>query len=539
MEQHVAKVRAACTNVSKRHIIPWLPSQLQVRTGTCVFVRDPLHHNTILALTCAHVVVNASRSSGVVLRFPRIPDAKVKAQIQCLFPELDLAILKVMSSEHNKLIKTVAWGDDTQLKPGTTLFAGGYALSFDDLQPAKLTFVARNRQQGGKLQCDGAANPGHSGGPVLTKNNGSLKLIGLIQSKASGKAVSNLIYVLPVSHIRAALRSLTPGVYLSYLKRLPFAVHKNTGAYNSANSVGHKEGVCIYNSKSNQAPNGSVLIKVGQHTVSNTGVVYTPYANIALSDWMAQHSNLQQLQVKLWNSKTKNVEDTYINPRNDISNGLIHGSFEEHVPPFETWGMTVCPLRQEHVNEFKITHLKQEIMQRGVLVVANVLPNSVMSETCAVAGDIVLEVDGVAVNTIEEYRNALRKTTNYVEFKLQCGIQCVKTAVVRTADLAKEQILHQEHNMPLSELFKTTTAQPNVEPINSAADSMKLSAADLTMEKSCLPSTATAAPALNDMTLETPCNNSENTSSAVTSEVTVSVQKRQLPSALASLLEQS
>lgn len=542
MERHVGKVRAACANVSRRHAMPWMPSDLQVRTGTCVFVTDLRDPKRTLALTCAHVVVNAAKSSGVFLRFPRVPDAKVRAEVECLFPELDLAVLRVMASEHDQLINPVAWGDDLKLTQGERLLAGGYALSYDDFQTASLRYVARNREHNGKLQCDGAANPGHSGGPVLRRQkDDSFELIGLVQSKASGKAISNVVYVMPVSHIVSALQS-SSRADVQYLRTLPFLLHDNTQAYNSMNKIPSSEGACICNSHCKEAPNGSVLLSLNDWNVTKKAIVQAPYGNISTGDWIAQNCHRTRVPIRLWNKATGKIETPTVSLKDFTINGMIHNSFENTAPEYETWGITVCDIRQEHVVLHKVSYVTNDELRKGMIIVANMLPNSVASETCIKVGDIVRAVNDVAITTIEEYRRQVRESGQYVALTLQCSVDCVKLAVLNKAEIAQELKLHKEHGIPPSVLF----APPPVKIIDMKVEHDGIPPSvliarppakitDMKLEQECVTASykpnAIQKPSLQ---LEVPCS-VETTDTTKDIGSPVAVQRDNLPPALREL----
>ena len=148
-------------------------------------------------LTCAHVVKDAGKIQ--VTLNGKTYDAMVLGEDE----KHDLALLQIRAAG----LRTLALANSNAVEVGMDARAYGYPLSSmlgDDIKVTKGTVAGISNQDGIKaFQIDAAVNPGNSGGPLLNEMG---DVIGVVNAKLVGSAVTSVGFAVPINYIKTLLR---------------------------------------------------------------------------------------------------------------------------------------------------------------------------------------------------------------------------------------------------------------------------------------------------------------------------------------------
>jgi len=144
-------------------------------------------------LTCSHVLDDAAIVTVT------LGGKSYRAVVRHSDRKLDVALLKIEATD----LKALPVGDAAAVEIGIDVRAFGFPLS--DVLGGNLTatrgtvsgIVARDRRR--LFQVDAPINPGNSGGPLV---NESGEVIGVVNAKIAGFAVSNVGFAIPVDQVR-------------------------------------------------------------------------------------------------------------------------------------------------------------------------------------------------------------------------------------------------------------------------------------------------------------------------------------------------
>ncbi|MEI6915135.1 MAG: SUMF1/EgtB/PvdO family nonheme iron enzyme [Armatimonadota bacterium] len=148
-------------------------------------------------LTCAHVVKDAGKIQ--VTLDGKTYDAMVLGEDE----KHDLALLQIRATG----LRTLALANSNAVEVGMDARAYGYPLSSmlgDDIKVTKGTVAGISNQGGIKaFQIDAAVNAGNSGGPLLNEMG---DVIGVVNAKLVGNAVTSVGFAVPINYTKTLLR---------------------------------------------------------------------------------------------------------------------------------------------------------------------------------------------------------------------------------------------------------------------------------------------------------------------------------------------
>lgn len=150
-------------------------------TGSGFFINDDG-----VILTCSHVVENAYK---IFITLPNINNDNYEAEIICIYPERDIALLKILNYKNKEYFKC---GNSDIINQSTKIIAVGYMLGSKQL---KITTGSVNGITNNNIQMDAIINPGNSGGPLLNYN---FEVIGINSYKNIGANLDGLYFAIPI-----------------------------------------------------------------------------------------------------------------------------------------------------------------------------------------------------------------------------------------------------------------------------------------------------------------------------------------------------
>lgn len=146
-------------------------------------------------LTCSHVLDDSSSAEVISQK------GSTSARVQKVDGSLDLALLELSQPISASKVKFT----DSPLQPGAVLLAVGVQENPgqpDELSVAEIELKYRNKNDAnGKtldIQLEGSARPGYSGGPVVAKEGGVLRCVGVMRLGGYGAGFCNAIGLAPI-----------------------------------------------------------------------------------------------------------------------------------------------------------------------------------------------------------------------------------------------------------------------------------------------------------------------------------------------------
>jgi S1-C subfamily serine protease len=146
-------VRIEANTIQFQWTAPFVKSRAPSGSGTG-FIIDKLGH----IVTCFHVIDQAVH---LFVTMPKTGQERIPAKIVAIYPEMDIAIIKINIKGKTQFLEL---GDSDNVNIGKEVLAIGYPLGLDKL---KITQGIISGVQNNYIQTDAPINPGNSGGPLL------------------------------------------------------------------------------------------------------------------------------------------------------------------------------------------------------------------------------------------------------------------------------------------------------------------------------------------------------------------------------------
>jgi len=336
-------------------------------------------------LTNSHVVENATKIQ-VVLSSGEEYGAKVVGSD----PKTDLAIIKI---EPTRPLQAVKFGDSDKAVVGEWVVAIGHPRGLD--QTVTQGIISAKNRRGitdpssyqDFIQTDAAINPGNSGGPLLNLRGEVIGVNGVIASASGGfegigfAIPSNMaIYVMNELMAHGKVERGWLGVSV---QDLTFELAKKSGL--------EKAGGALIAEVTKESPAaaagleaGDVIMQLNSKDVPDAGYLRNAIAALRPGS---------QADLVVWrDGKKMNVQ---------VKIGSQRAAVKQLASTIrEKLGVDVRPLSQEEVRKYELDE------DMGVAV-AKVVPESPLAKAGIESGDIILEVNGEAVEGVESFNMLL------------------------------------------------------------------------------------------------------------------------------------
>ena len=429
-------------SIRPNYIIPYSVSEQSQSIGAGFFIDNQGH-----ALTAAHVVEN---SVELWIKLPKIWTKDFKAEIKSVYPDFDLALIKVLDF---KSIDFLELGDSENISLRDIVYTIGYPRN--PKYPI-ITTGTISGKRGDYIQTDTPVNPGNSGGPLLDTNN---KVIGITSAVIAESEDSSLI--IPINILKHNFETMM----LSKSK----LIHKNV------------LGVLLVNGNDNYRLMYNVPSGCGQGVIVKDVLEQSPLKNIVDKgdlicsfhngennyeldnygetsvEWEVGKVSLDQIVKRC--IPNQKVKITYFSTKNNkIMEKIFNLKTYEQVYPIKKnfsyidtldyeiiGGMIVMELSVNHLTNPKFAHLATLILSGEIfkpqLLITHIFPNSELALTSSVkAGTLIKKINGQKVDTLDEFREALKTPI----FKNQNSFITIENksndkAILNTKNLIKEE----------------------------------------------------------------------------------------------------
>lgn len=368
-------------------------------------------------VTNAHVVYQAKT---IYVQIPSLGKRIIDMEVIGICPDRDLALLR-MKPESKKYVQSILGsipylplGNSDSVHRSDEVLALGYPLGMHSL---KSTTGVVSGFEHHLIQISAAINPGNSGGPLL---NGKGEVIGINNSAVL--EAQNVGYAIPVNDLKIIL----PDLYNVKILRKPvLGILFNNGnealteLLNNPVPGGTYIVEVIKNSILDRAgiKQGDMIYEINGHTVDMFGEMSVPWNDdkISISDYVSGLSIGDKVTLTVYRKGER--KDISINFELSDPHAIrkVFPAFEPI--DYEIFaGMVVMELTINHVQLLmeqagglaKFAELKNQ--GESVLLVTHIFPNSqVFRARILPTGSTINEVNGIRVNTLAQYREAIKK----------------------------------------------------------------------------------------------------------------------------------
>lgn len=439
------------------------PPQQSIGSGVVIpldRLRSGGQKSYFVVLTCEHTVRGSSEVSVVL---PMRGKSEIPARILSLCQELDLALLGFeLDHKYTSFVQALPLGDSDQLRQGQPLRAYGFPLGQKSL---KVTDGVYSGYQSGFIMHSSPISPGNSGGPLFDENH---KVVGINRAIDSRSNASNVGYAVPISHLGLLLDGapplppqLPPPGPAHVVKRHTLGVSLQATTTALADLTGcrsacGRQGVRIrflYNLsplRSAGVEVGDLLVAVDGQPVDKKGEMAAPWdaQKVSIIEYLERKKNSDQVELQVWQPRTREC----IRLRSPLVDVNCH-SLRSIYPPhekieYETCaGLTVMPLCQNHMTTEQLhmlfVRLTPEQQQRPHLVVTDITAGTrTFQSEIFRGGELLTHVNGQPVETIQEYRAALRRPVRSADNKFYLDLETDqhRRLVLRLETVVEEEL---------------------------------------------------------------------------------------------------
>ncbi len=375
-------------------------------------------------ITNYHVV---AQSISVQIQIPTFGMERFDAQIVGVSPERDIALLK-LTDESKKKIKTqlskisyLELGDSDQILRSQEVLALGYPLAQFRLK-STLGIVSGRERHGnfGYIQITAPLNPGNSGGPSLNVEG---EVIGINTCMVAD--AQNVGYIVPINEVKTALKDLYK---VKLLRRPTLGCLFTASTPELVDYLGNPEEGGWYVAKVFEntllscvgVKDGDMLYEINGYKVDMYGEMNVPWSEDKVSlfellNRMKVGDNLRLLMYRKGSARvfTFPLEHKYI-----PSVRAVYPEFEPEMTDYEViGGMVVMQLTLNHVQKLingasnLVKYMRVDLQHEPAIIISHILPNSQARKTRILRpGDIITEINGAEVKTLNEFREAVRKS---------------------------------------------------------------------------------------------------------------------------------
>ena len=397
-----ATVKLIVSNISFDYEIPYNTSKQQASSGTGFFI-DPYH-----IITCAHVIKD---SSNIIINIPKKGKDIYIANIKCVYPEYDLAIL----NWDNKSEDYLEISNSDKLNIGDSVLAIGYPDSSETPISTKGTISGLRDD---KIQTDAALNPGNSGGPLINIDN---KVVGinssiLKDSDGAGFAIPTNFFM------RVKEKMLCGKNRIIGSPALGITIQRINPSLKEIlyECIKLDYGVLIkkVNKNSfikNKVSRGDILLKLDNYKIDNFGEIKVPWSKSRLPFGSLIKRKLpgENIKMTIWSKKQKKI----INLAEEIMNKEEIIKIKNHFPyidkiDYEIFGGIIfMELSFNHIFNEQFSDLLYIIinnkLDKGQIIISHCyLDNKLNQYDIVIPGMILKKLNNYKITDLKTLRNA-------------------------------------------------------------------------------------------------------------------------------------
>jgi S1-C subfamily serine protease len=420
------------------------------------------------------------------MQLPALSKERFLLEVVGSCPEKDFALLKLDEADCStikKLLKVdrlpcLSLGNSDALVEGETIMALGYPLGMENFKSSKGIVSGRESTRIGEcIQTTAAINHGNSGGPVVDKTG---KVVGISTMGPSKSETEGIAFLVPINSVKLYLGHLQEGKLI----RIPFwdIEFKPTTVYQLTRLQAPTDGgvyvkkvfkASLFEQADVQA--GDILYQINGVTIDRFGNLDAPWGTdkIKLLDYLNRLPIGSTATITTYRNGTRKESAVTVKERTPFNIERCYPTYET-LPPYEIiGGLVVSELSLNHLKEFLhrfhnnidpsdeaaatfVRYSELDKRHESRLIISSVLPDSPSDKTRCfdeTLDRIISKVNGNLVTTIQEFRDAVRKSVGKESLTIRTeGGTTIELAV---ADIvAEEEVLRQRNEFyPRSKLI--------------------------------------------------------------------------------------
>ena len=381
--------------------------------GTGFFIDDKG-----IILSVCHTIIDSIR---IFVSIPILGKKLFKAEIVSVIPALDMVLLRIINYKNNDYVKL---GDSTKIKMGDKVFAVGYPLGQDRL---KITSGIMSGYNDGSIQTDAPINSGNSGGPLVNETG---EVIGINCSGYLPSHADNIGYAIPINRFKKFKDSMFNNklIYTPVLGAIFGNNTENNMKFRQVND--NKQGFQIFQVLKGGALDNAnikeedIIIKFDKYELDNFGETNVDWYNekLSITDLFQDYSVDEEVEVEILRNNTIFKKKIILLPDTYYKIRKMYPKFEK-IDYVIVAGIIIMNLTQNHINNTNGDEYKKFIDDKNKLenklTITHIFNgSSIKNQNILYKGDIIKEVNGKKVNSINELSNILKEPINgFLTFK--------------------------------------------------------------------------------------------------------------------------
>ncbi len=382
-----------------------------------------------LIVTNYHVIDEAA---GIRIQIPSLGKEQFKVNVVGVSPDRDIALLKLSERSFKIIQQTLGsipylkLGDSDKVFRAQEIMAIGYPLGQEKLKSTQGIVSGREiLVDESYIQITAALNPGNSGGPSL---NTSGEVIGINTArilKAEGVG-----YIIPINDVKNVIQNL---LKIKFLRKAILGFEWNYGTKNATKFLSNPLSGGLYVSRVHKntllemagVKSGDMIYDINGHKIDLYGETNVEWSEdkipvVALLNRFPLGQRINMLVYR--NGDPINISFDF-----GLTDPL---PIRFYYPDYEKidyeiiGGMVIMQLAINHIekfeqaNPFLVKYFKRENQYTPRLIITHIFPTSKAQDARIVCeSDIIKKVNGRVVNTLEELRDTIRLSENYLSLE--------------------------------------------------------------------------------------------------------------------------
>ncbi len=418
-KQYESIVNVECSALRVDYRTPWNAATPSGGTGTAFLIGPNLF------MTNAHVVSDASR---IVIK--KVGDSTPhRARVKFIAHDCDLALLELEQVPESFADAVPLVISEAIPKLDTTVKVVGYPIGGARISVTRgvvsrvdyQEFSHSGVDQHLTIQIDAAINPGNSGGPVLQGN----QVVGVAFQGYSGDVAQNTGYMIPTPVIRRFLKDVEDGHYDRYGElAIQYYPLLNPAQRKALRLPGNNNGVMITAVDSSGTCGGvlkvgDVLLALDGYPVDSNGSINIDGDQTELAEVVERKFVGDPIKLKIWRDDREQDFETTLKT---FPAYLMQANQYEQQPEYLMYaGLVLQPLSSGLMDAFSLTNLRtryyynyyaQDELYKDlpeVVILTSILPDAINTWIRDYTGQVVEEINGVAIKSLKEAAEALAK----------------------------------------------------------------------------------------------------------------------------------
>jgi len=429
MDKNIGSIiRLVVSSIDINNFTPFTVDESYESVGTGFFISE----NKIL--TCAHVVANGVKT---IFTIPGKERKKYEASVISLCFDRDIALLESIEYKSKTFLEL---GDSDKIKTEDSVTAIGYPLGDSNI---KVTGGKISGRQNGLIQTYVPINKGNSGGPLLFKN----KVIGVNSEKIIGNDIDGISYSIPINNIKVILNELKNPTFedkIIYDSVLGVIIQKTNEDLRKFFGYYDNNGILI-KKIIKESPlykagvrESDIVYKINDYSIDDNGDISVEWSfdKIYINNLFGTFSLDEEIKISFFcvRESVKKEITIKLDPKFRIN-------ILNKYPPFQKLdyevigGLVLMDLNMNHIHNISdenietnkldiIKHSQIENLQKKKILITSVLNGSSLKTNLEIkSGLFLININGRNVNTLEEFREYVKKSyklnkNKYIYLKL-------------------------------------------------------------------------------------------------------------------------